>query len=130
MMRVLDRMPVMNIESFAGYLAGLDEDTLTALLQTRSNVRVEPVPRGFVQLAQRLGGEDSLAQALQTVNRDLVVVGQAVAASGASATVSGLAGLLGANETAVQAAVAELCGRGLAWTDAGVVYLPERLAAH
>lgn len=126
----MDRMPGMNSESFAGYLAGLDEGALTALLQARPDVRVEPVPRGFAQLAQRLGGESSLAEALRAVNRDLVVVGQAVAALGSSATISCLACLLGASEAAVRAALAELCGRGLAWTDAGVVYLPERLAAH
>lgn len=120
----------MNAESFAGYLAGLDEDALTALLQARPDVRVEPVPRSFVQLAQRLSNENSLAGPLQRVNRDAVVAGQVVAALGPAATVPNLARLLGASEAAVRRALAELCGRGLAWTDAGVVYLPQRLAEH
>lgn len=46
----------MSTESFAGYLAGLDEAALAKVLQARPDVRIEPVPRGFPQLAQRLGG--------------------------------------------------------------------------
>lgn len=120
----------MSARSFAEYLCGLDEAALTALLQGRPDVRVQPVPRGFAQLAQRLGGAESLAAALRTVNRDTVVVGQAVAALGASATLQGLVRLLGAPEHLVRAGVAELYGRGLAWDSAGVLCLPERLETH
>lgn len=123
-------MPAVTAGSFAEYLSGLDQAALTALLQARPDVRVHPVPRGFAQLAQRLGGADSLAAALRTVDRDTVVVGQAAAALEASATVPGLVRLLGAPEHLVRAAVAELCGRGLAWDSAGVLVLPERLQAH
>lgn len=65
----------MNSGTFAGYLAGLDEGALAELLRVRPDVRVQPVPRGFEQLAQRLGGADSLVAALRTHNRDAVVVG-------------------------------------------------------
>lgn len=117
--------------SFAEYLSGLGESSLTALFQRRPDVLVQPVPRGFSQLAQRLGGAESLGAALRSVNRDTVVVSQAVVALDASATVSALMRLLGASEQVVRAAVAELCGRGLAWdTGSGVLHLPERLAAH
>ncbi|MCA1674289.1 MAG: helicase-associated domain-containing protein [Actinobacteria bacterium] len=122
--------PYVTSGLFAEYLSGLDEAALTALLQARPDVRVQPVPRGFPQLAQRLGGADSLAAALRTVNRDTVIVGQAVAALGASATIQGLMGLLGAPEHLVRAGVAELRGLGLAWDHAGVLYLPERLEMH
>jgi hypothetical protein len=123
-------MAEVSARSFVDSLSDLDEASLTALLQARPDVLVEPVPRGFSQLAQRLGAPESLATALRTANRDTVIVGQAVAALGSSATVPGLALLLGASEQAVRSGVAELCGRGLAWESSGVVFLPERLAAH
>jgi hypothetical protein len=91
---------------------------------------VQPVPRGFGQLAQRLGGADSLVTVLRTVNRDMVILGQAVVALGACATMPNLARLLGASEQAIRAGVAELCERGLAWDGGGVLCLPERLEAH
>ncbi|MBW0008805.1 MAG: helicase-associated domain-containing protein, partial [Pseudonocardiales bacterium] len=116
--------------SFAEYLSGLGETALTALLQARPDVLMQPVPRGFSQLAQRLGGADSLGAALRTVNRDMVIVGQAIVALGSSARVPGLARLLGASERVVRDAVAELCGRGLAWDSSGALCLPERLEAH
>ncbi|MGH3753723.1 MAG: helicase-associated domain-containing protein [Pseudonocardiaceae bacterium] len=120
----------MGSRSFDECLSGMDEAALAALLYARPDVLVQPVPRGFSQLAQRLGGADSLGAALRTVNRDMVMVGQAVVALGASATVPGLVRLLGASEQAVRAAVAELCGRGLAWDRDGVLCLPQRLEAH
>jgi hypothetical protein len=111
-------------------LCGLDEVALTALLLARPDVLVQPVPRGFSQLAQRLGGAESLGAAMRTANRDMVIVGQAIVALGASATVPGLVRLLGATEQAVREAVAQLCGRGLAWESSGILCLPERLEAH
>ncbi|MGH3897603.1 MAG: helicase-associated domain-containing protein [Pseudonocardiaceae bacterium] len=120
----------MSSRSFSEYLSGLDEASLTALLQARPDVLVQPVPRGFSQLAQRLGGADSLGAALRAVNRDMVMVGQAVAVLGASATLPGVARLLGASDPLVQDAAAELCRRGLAWDSCGVLCLPERLEAH
>ena len=120
----------MTAGSFAEYLSGLDEASLTALLQARTDVLIEPVPRGFVQLAQRLGGADSLVAASRRLNRDTVVVGQAIAALGEAATVPEVARLLGAAEHAVRDAVAQLYGRGLAWTNTGTLCLPERLEAH
>lgn len=116
--------------SFAEYLSGMGEASLTALLHARPDVLVPPVPRGFNQLAQRLGGAQSLGAALRTANRDMVIVGQAIVALGSSATVPGLIRLLGASEQAVRDAVAELCGRGLAWDTAGILRLPEQLEAH
>ncbi|MGH4008853.1 MAG: helicase-associated domain-containing protein [Pseudonocardiaceae bacterium] len=123
-------MADVSSRSFADYLSGLDNASLTALLQTRPDVLVQPVPRDFSQLAQRLGGADSLVGALRTVNRDTAVVGQAVVALGASATVPDLVRLLDAPEPLVRAGVAELCARGLARDSSGVLRLPERLAAH
>ncbi|UJW35009.1 helicase-associated domain-containing protein [Saccharothrix sp. AJ9571] len=116
--------------SFAEYLAGLDEVALTGLLRARPDVRIEPVPRGFEQLAQRLSAPESLAVALRSVDRDAIVVGQAVAALGSPATVESVARLVEASPSAVRVALHELCGRGLAWPEAGTVHLPERLAEH
>jgi hypothetical protein len=120
----------MSARSFAEYLAGVDESSLTALLQSRPDVLVQPIPRGFSQLAQRLSGAESLGIALRSLNRDTVIVSQAIVALDASATVPNLSRLLGAPEQVVSGAVADLCGRGLAWDSGGVWYLPERLAAH
>jgi len=116
--------------SFAEYLSSLDEEALTALLRARPDVRVQPVPRGFTQLAQRLGGPDSLVAALRTLDRDAVNVGRAVAALGAAATTESVARLLRAPEELTSSAVARLRGRGLAWDHDGVLHLPERLADH
>src|SRR5919202_3870994 len=123
-------MTDVSTRSFAEYLAGVGEASLTALLQSRPDVLVQPVPRGFSQLAQRLSGAESLGIALRSLNRDTVIVSQAIVALGASATVPNLSRLLGAPEQVVGAAVADLCERGLAWDSGGVWYLPERLAAH
>ncbi|MGH3821470.1 MAG: helicase-associated domain-containing protein [Pseudonocardiaceae bacterium] len=120
----------MSSRSFLEYLSGVGELALTALFQARPDVLVQPVPRGFDQLAQRLSGAESLSAALRSVNRDTVIVGQAIVALGPSATVPGLVRLLGAPERAVRDGVAELCGRGLAWESAGTLCLPERLEAH
>lgn len=121
---------VMTSESFAGYLAGLDEAALRALLLARPDVLVQPVPRGFEQLAQRLAGSDSLVAALRSVDRDAIVAGQGVAAVGSSATVPTVARLLGASEDAVRCAVDRLRGLGLAWRAAAAIMVPERLALH
>jgi hypothetical protein len=118
----------MTSGSFAEYLAGLDDAALTALLTARPDVRIEPVPHGFEQLAQRLCGPDSLVAALRSVSRDALVAGQAVAALGSSATVAAVMRLVGSSEQLVRDALDALCGRGLAWMTSGVVCLPERLA--
>lgn len=120
----------MTSGSFGEYLAGLGKEALAGLLRARPDVRVDPVPRGFEQLAQRLSGPDSLAAALRSVDRDAVVVGQAVAALESSATVAAVARLLDVPEQAVQGPLGGLYDRGLAWCAAGVVHLPERLGMH
>lgn len=116
--------------SFAEHLSGLDEEALTGLLRARPDVLVEPVPHGFEQLAQRLSGPDSLVAAVRSVDRDAIVVGQAVAALGPSATLEAVARLVGVPEQAVRVALEQLHGRGLAWLADGVVRLPEPLAEH
>ena len=65
---------------FDEYLAGLGEPALAALLRARPDVLVEPVPRGFAQLAQRLSSASSLVAVLQTLNRDQLVAGEAITA--------------------------------------------------
>ena len=53
-------MTDMCARSFAEYLFDVGELQLTALLEARPDVLAQPVPRGFSQLAQRLGGAESL----------------------------------------------------------------------
>jgi hypothetical protein len=116
--------------SFATYLSNVDKEALVRLLGARPDVRVEPVPRGFTQLAQRLGGPDSIVAALRSLNQDALTVGQAIAVLGESATVPAVARLLDAPEQAVHDEVTGLCGVGLAWTESDALHLPERLADH
>jgi hypothetical protein len=66
-------------------------------------------PGASANLRQRLGGAESLAVALRSVNRDTVIVSQAIAALGPAATVPGMIRLLGASEQLVRTAVGELC---------------------
>ncbi|MPZ79986.1 MAG: hypothetical protein GEV28_06120 [Actinophytocola sp.] len=120
----------MDAAPFAVYLSELDDEALTRLLVARPDVRIEPVPRGFPQLAQRLGGADSIVAALRTLTRDTVVVGQAIAVLGEAASLPAVARLLGAPEQAVRDEVTQLRDRGLAWTSSGMLHLPERLQAH
>ncbi|MEN3268831.1 helicase-associated domain-containing protein [Pseudonocardia sp.] len=115
--------------SFVDHLAGLDAARLTALLEFRPDVLVEPVPRGFGELALRLNGVESLSHALPLLNHDQVVTTRAIAMLG-SATVPTLAGRLRAAEAEVRQVVDELCNRGLAWDVHGRVGLPERLSEH
>lgn len=115
---------------FADYLAGLAEDPLARLLAARPDTCVEPVPRGFAQLAQRLCGPDSIVAALRDLNRDSLVVGQVIALLSESATVPAVAKLLGAPEAVVRDEVTELCGVGLVWTDSDALRLPDLLTEH
>lgn len=115
--------------SFTEHLAGLDTERLTALLEHRADVLVEPAPRDVHELAQRLNGLDSLAAALPRMNHDQAAVARAVALHGVS-SVSSLAEQLRVPERDVRALVDELCERGLAWTDGERVGLVERLAGH
>ena len=65
---------------FDEHLAGLAEPALAALLRARPDVLVEPAPRGFAALAQRLSSASSLVAVLQTLNRDQLVAGEAITA--------------------------------------------------
>ncbi len=116
--------------SFATYLSNVDKAALTRLLDARPDVRVEPVPRGFTRLAQRLCGPDSIAAAMRALNRDALTVGQAIAVLGESATVPAVARLLDAPTQAVRDEVAGLRDVGLAWTESKALHLPERLVDH
>jgi hypothetical protein len=116
--------------SFARSLAALSEAELVRLLDARPDVRQEPVPRGFRQLAQRLSGVGSVVPALHTLTRDTMVVGEAVAVLGDSATVSAIVTLLGAGEQTVRDEVAVLCRVGLGWVDGETVRLPDVLREH
>ena len=120
----------MSDDSFAEHLSGLDEASLASMLALRPDVRLQPVPRGFHRLAQRLGGADSLSAAMQTLNRDALVAGQAIAVLGVSATNVAVAALLNASERVLTEAVAQLRDLGLVWTRSGRLYLSERLEEH
>ncbi|MGH3569250.1 MAG: helicase-associated domain-containing protein [Pseudonocardia sp.] len=115
--------------SFSEYLAGLDAGRLTALLEYRADVLMEPVPRGVGELALRLSGADSLARALRDLNRDELITARAVALLGPS-TVSRLAARLRASDVVVRGVVDGLCARGLAWEADQQVGLPDRLVEH
>ncbi|MGH8920782.1 MAG: helicase-associated domain-containing protein, partial [Actinomycetes bacterium] len=100
------------------------------LLGARPDVRTEPVPRGFEQLAQRLCLPNSLAAALRLLSLDLHAVGRVIAILGSDATVDNVAELMNAPTPAVVEIVDGLCRRGLAWSDDVTLRLPEPLSQH
>jgi hypothetical protein len=120
----------MSVPSFAMYLSTLDHKALVRLLDARPDVRVGPAPRGFAQLAKRLCEPDSILAALHRLSRDAMVVGQAIAILGESATVPAVARALDAPERAVRDEVANLCDIGLVWTGQDTMHLPEVLQDH
>ncbi|WP_261558808.1 helicase-associated domain-containing protein [Frankia tisae] len=101
--------------SFAAHLAGLDPAELGAVLRARPDVLVEPLPRGFGQLAQRLTDARSLSRALTELDRDSLQMGVAVALLPGPVTVDRLAGSLDVPRDAVRVLVDDLFARGLAW---------------
>lgn len=115
--------------AFPEHLASFDVEALTALLASRPDLLVEPVPRDVDELAQRLGGTESLSVALPVLDRDETVVARTVALLGA-ADVATVAHRVAAPTELVAAAVDRLCARGLAWRDGPEACLPLRLAAH
>ena len=117
----------MSEQDFAGHLADLEPDELTALLEHRPDTLVEPAPRSFAELAQRLDAFDSLAAALERVNADEVAVIRAVALG--AGTVAELAARCRAPVDQVRGVVDGLGERGLAWRLDEQVGLPKRLAA-
>ena len=117
----------MSTVTFADHLAGLEPAALTALLEHRPDTLVEPTPRGFAELAQRLGAFDSLAAALERVNADEVAAIRAVALG--AGTLGELAVRCRAPVELVRGVVDGLCARGLAWRHADCVGVPGRLAA-
>jgi hypothetical protein len=113
--------------TFADHLAGLEPAALTALLEHRPDTLVEPTPRGFAELAQRLGAFDSLAAALERVNADEVAAIRAVALG--AGTLGELAVRCRAPVELVRGVIDGLCARGLAWRHTDCVGVPGRLAA-
>jgi hypothetical protein len=120
----------MSSGSFAEYLAGLSEPALVELLAAHPEVRIEPAPRNFEQLAQRLSLPDSLGSALRLLTLAQCTVGRAIAALGSDATETNVAGLLAAPESTVEQVVASLCRIGLAWPALGTLALPKLLVNH
>lgn len=119
----------MGSMSFEAYLAALDADELGSILQHRPEVLLEPVPRGIAELAQRLGGVDSLARVLPRMNRDELAVARGIALHDDPALPE-LADRLGVPQQTVAGIVDGLAGRGLAWRSNGRVGLPHRLSEH
>lgn len=117
----------MSTQNFASALADLGPGALTTLLEQRPDTLVEPAPRTFAELAQRLGSFDSLAAALERVDADEVAVIRAVALG--AATLAELAERCGATVDQVRGVVDGLAGRGLAWWRDDRIGLPDRLAA-
>jgi hypothetical protein len=115
--------------TLAAYIARLDVAELAALLERRPEVLVEPVPHTAAELADRLGGLDSLGAALFTMNADEMTVARTLALAG-ELSVTELADTMAADVDAVNSVVECLVGRALAWRVDGRVGLPERLAAH
>ena len=116
-------------ESFARYLAGLDEQALVrrccGCAETSARRRCPPTSassRGSLTTSA------SLSSALERLSLDVVTLGSCVAALGPSATVPALVELLAAPEQRVRAVLGVLFERGLAWESGGAIRLPGTLA--
>ncbi len=112
--------------SLSAYLATLDAAALSALLEQRPDLLVEPAPRDVAELADRLDGVDTLSRALFTMDHDELTTARTAALCGSPAETE-LVERLGPG---VGEVVDRLAGRGLAWRVDGRVGLPGRLAAH
>ena len=121
----------MTDQQFADHLAGLPRADLTGILEARPDALLEPAPRSYLQLAQRLNTPTSVVAALWQTTRDSLTVGQAVVALGSAATLPLLASRLDADAGQVDTAIQHLTALGLAWADADrTVRLVDRLAEH
>lgn len=121
--------PGPDVASCAAYLAGLDEDELAGLLGARPDLRRGPVPRGVRRLAERMCGPGAVSDAIATADRDQVRLTQAIGACGGLADVATATRLTGSTTELVEATIARLVSRGLAWPERGGVRMPAVLAA-
>ncbi len=107
--------------ALAVHLRTLAEDQLTALVATRRDVTIEPVPKTVDQLAERLLHPSSMAAACALLTLPQLQVGEAAAALGDGCTTVRLAGLLGVPEDDPDLAEAlrRLAALALVWPRAG-----------
>ncbi|AZI59182.1 hypothetical protein EH165_14570 [Nakamurella antarctica] len=116
-----------NQHSFAQHLQSLPRRRLEDLLARRPDVLVEPAPRNFVQLAQRLCGPGSVAAVLCAVNGDMLSAATAIALLGEQANVETISALLHAAPAEVERVRASLQALGLCWPAGDAILLPEIL---
>jgi hypothetical protein len=128
---------LVSAASFAEHLAAMDPEGLTELVRSRPEVCLEPVPRTFAELAQRLDDPQSLATALHRCRADALTVGLVIAGLGERAdrervlavcdSISSEPQAVGRN---LDAALAELSGSGLCFQHGAVYRLSGRLREH
>lgn len=115
----------------ADHLGRLNDTDLAALLAARPDVCVEPAPHTFRLLAERLRNRQSLANALWTLDRDAILVGQTITVLGSGADVSAIARATRADSRLVEDAVQRLGRTALIWpSPSGGYHVDELLAEH
>ncbi|MGQ0630031.1 MAG: helicase-associated domain-containing protein [Sporichthyaceae bacterium] len=118
------------VDSCARFLARLDDTALTAVLAARPDSCRPPTPCGFARLAQRLCGAASLAEAMESCDRDEVRLLQALAARDGTSTVADLVLVTGSDESLVAATLDRLTRRALVWPEGPSITAPSALVAH
>jgi hypothetical protein len=124
--------------TFADHLAALDAGELTRLVAARPEVCLEPTPRTYAELAQRLSDPQSLVSALHRCDADAVTVGLVIAGLGERADHEHLleiARRLAPADVAdpaphLDGALTELLALGLCFPTGEGYRLPQRLNDH
>ncbi|WP_018503240.1 helicase-associated domain-containing protein [Parafrankia discariae] len=115
------REPRGSADSYLDFLQGLDEAALTAVLRARPDVLEDP-PRGVGELVRRLGDAASMLIALNDLDRDGLLLCDAVMTLGPPVPLDRLVALLGGSGDGIRAALRPISRRALLWENDGVVH--------
>ncbi|SQD94725.1 MULTISPECIES: helicase C-terminal domain-containing protein [unclassified Parafrankia] len=115
------REPRRSADSYLDFVQGLDEAALTAVLRARPDVLEDP-PRGVGELVRRLGDADSMLAAVNDLDRDGLLLCDAVMMLGPPVPLDRLVMLLGGSRDGIRAALRPVTRRALLWESDGVVH--------
>lgn len=115
------REPRRSADSYLDFVQGLDEVALTAVLRARQDVLEDP-PRGVGELVRRFGDADSMLAAVNDLDRDGLLLCNAVMMLGPPVPLDRLVMLLGGSRDGIRAALRPVTRRALLWESDGVVH--------
>ena len=118
----------MSARSLADAIRAMDEDQLATLMRERPDL-AQPRPTSMGDLVERAASATSTAQAVERLNRWLRRVAEGLAAMPEPVSARHLAAVLDADTGAVEAAIATLRRRALAWGSGQTVQVTRAAAA-